>query len=141
MIDIFLEAADKVAAAGLEKAVEMGIEGVSVVVLDRTGAIRVLRRTDKGSLAGPDIAVAKARTALGFRVPTIALNKGFADQPAVTSAVAESTDGRFLPLGGGVPVMHPEMGAIGAVGVAGSTQENDDAIANAAVAILDIPPS
>lgn len=133
MTDISLTQAEDVSALAIEHGASIGVAAMSVVVLDRSGTIRVLKRSDSGSLLGPDIALAKARSAMAFSMPTLKLNANFGENPTVTSAVAAATNGRFLPLGGGVPVFDPEIGLIGAVGVAGSTQENDHAIAERAI--------
>lgn len=129
MTDINLAEAKRLADFALDHAASLGALAISVVVLDRAGATRLVYRTDQGSLVGPEIALAKARSGMAFRLPTLALNKSFADNPSVTSAVAAATAGKFLPLGGGLPLFDAAGDLIGAIGVAGSTQENDHAIA------------
>lgn len=132
--DISLSLAEDMASRAIGFAGSIGVDAMSIVILDRSGTIRLLKRTDTGSLLGPDIAVAKAQSAMSFRISTLALNGTFGENAVTTSAVATATTGRFMPLGGGVPVFHPEFGVIGAVGVAGSTQDNDHQIAEHAVA-------
>jgi uncharacterized protein GlcG (DUF336 family) len=134
LTEITLHQARAIAEAAHREASGRGLAAMSVVVTDVSGAIRIAERTDGAPPFGISIAQAKARTALGFRRSSIKTAAVFQGQPAVTTGLSEATGGQFLPLGGGVVVLGPDGGAIGAAGVAGGMPEIDDAVISAAVA-------
>lgn len=105
-------------------------KAVSIAVVDASG-----RRTAFACLPGSplhccDIAKDKAYTAVGFGLATAewapAWKTRFSD--AVREGLTQRP--RFIAFGGGLPIMF-ENARIGAVGVSGATEEEDEAIARA----------
>ena len=132
MIDLTRAQAQAILAAAFAEASAQGLAAASVVVTDAGGAIRAAERGDAAGAFGIDIALAKARTALGFGRASIKLAAVFGDKPAVVTGLNAAT-GAFLPLGGGVVIVDGEGRIIGSAGVAGGAPETDDAVASAAV--------
>lgn len=106
---------------------------ISVVVVDEVGQILQLDRMDGGSLMGPDVAHAKALTALNFRRPSSGVGELFRALPEIGARLPSVVRFEVLPVGGGVPILRDGV-AVGAVGVSGATAEQDEALANAAIA-------
>jgi uncharacterized protein GlcG (DUF336 family) len=104
---------------------------VTAVVVDQSGRMIALGRMDRARPITVDIALNKAYTAASFQQPTKDL-AGVAAQTWFQSLVV-SSNGRIMPGAGALPVI--EGGSVvGAVAVAGGTEEQDQRCAEAAVA-------
>jgi uncharacterized protein GlcG (DUF336 family) len=90
-------------------------------------------RADSQGIFGVHTAHSKAQTALGFFRSSLQLGKYFLDHVAATAVITAATEGRFMPLGGGVLVRDDMGETIGAAGVSGGAPEIDDEIITAAV--------
>ncbi|MEX2481688.1 MAG: heme-binding protein [Gammaproteobacteria bacterium] len=95
---------------------------VTVVVVERGGLPQVALRDRLAGNFTWDIALAKARTAAGFRQPTRNLVQAVPGRPELDS-LHQVAD--VILLGGGVPVEH-EGQVIAAVGVSGAPTPQDD---------------
>ncbi|WP_416907631.1 MAG: GlcG/HbpS family heme-binding protein [Polymorphobacter sp.] len=124
-----LAGADAVVKAAEAKAAAMGLK-VSVVVVDPSGVPIVMRRMDGASLVGPDIALAKARTAAGFKRPTKAMQEALMAPEGMRLLTLPAT-----LVDGAVPVMAGGE-LVGAVGVSGATSAEDGEIAGAGAAAV-----
>lgn len=106
---------------------------VTVAVVDRGGVPLAALRDQLAGVFTWDIALAKARTAAGFRQPTLGLARALPDRPEL--AAIDRMD-EVLMVGGGVPVSY-EGAVVGAIGVSGApTQEADHVCAEAAIEAL-----
>lgn len=106
---------------------------MALAVLDAGGhALLVERMTGAGWLT-PDLARSKAFTAAGWRTETATLQERLAAAPFLVTAIAVETGGRFMPQGGGVPVI---VGGevVGALGASGGTAAQDHEVVSGAVA-------
>ena len=101
----------------------------AVAVVDRAGQVMVILRDEQATAQLAEMARRKAYTARMFRSTTIEFQKRTAD-PAY-AAQRDLPD--ILALGGGAPIQVGDE-TVGAVGSAGSTQEQDDACAKAGIA-------
>lgn len=120
------EAAALIAAA-LDRAVAAKL-AVSVGVVDCAGYPVALHRMDGARVGTAAISLAKARTAALLHGPSSALAQMVRSNPALLSLEG------YLPLGGGVPVTDADGAVVGAVGVSGGSEEEDEGVARAAVA-------
>lgn len=116
--------------AGHSKALEMDI-AVSVAVVDEGGRLVAFGRMDRARPMSVDIAVNKAYTSATFQVPTTQL-QAQSGQSWFQSLIV-STQGKIMAAGGGLPVLDAP-NIIGAVGVSGGTEEQDQECARAALA-------
>jgi uncharacterized protein GlcG (DUF336 family) len=130
-MSITLDDALKIAQAAFTKGAERGVTKISVVITDPGGHIRLAMRADTQGIFGVATATGKAVTALGFNRPTLAITKAFSDQ--ATAAISGATDGKFVPLGGGVVITDQAGAIIGGAGLSGGLPEVDDAIITEAV--------
>ena len=125
-----IEKALSMIQAGHSKALEMDI-AVSVAVVDEGGRLVAFGRMDRARPMCVDIAVNKAYTSASFQVPTTQL-QAQSGQSWFQSMIV-STQGKIMAVGGGLPVLDPP-NIIGAVGVSGGTEEQDQECAQAALA-------
>jgi uncharacterized protein GlcG (DUF336 family) len=104
---------------------------VTAVVVDPSGRMVALGRMDRARPITVDIALNKAYTAASFQQPTREL-AAVAGQPWFHSLVV-SSNGRIMPGGGALPVIEGG-NVVGAIGVAGGTDEQDQKCAETALA-------
>jgi uncharacterized protein GlcG (DUF336 family) len=130
MLGITLEQAQAVVAAALDRARAMQLK-MNVAVVDAGANLKAFARMDGAWLGSIDIAIRKARTARFFDMNTGELGK--LSQPGGSLFNIEHSNGGLITFPGGVP-LRAAGEVIGAIGVSGSTVENDHAVAEAGAA-------
>jgi uncharacterized protein GlcG (DUF336 family) len=134
--DLSLEQAQVVVAAALAAAEEEGTK-MDIAVVDVGGNLKAFARMDGAWLGSIDIATTKARTARYFDLPTEEL--GALSQPGGPLYGIEVSNGGLITFPCGLPLRADDGTVIGAIGVSGSTIENDRAVAGAGAAVLGGP--
>lgn len=129
--DISTEHAQAVVAAAVAKAQALNLK-MNVAVVDAGGNLKAFVRMDGAWLGSIDIAIKKAKTARYFDMPTGDLGK--ASQPGGPLYNIEVSNGGLISFPGGVLLKDADGTIIGAVGVSGSTVENDATVATAGAA-------
>ena len=133
MSDIDLNQAQTVVATAVSKA-----EGIStlmnVAVVDAGGNLKAFVRMDGAWLGSIDISVKKARTARFFDMESGAI--GELSQPGGPLYNIEVSNDGLITFPGGVPLKNSSGEIVGAIGVSGSTVENDHAVAAAGASAL-----
>lgn len=117
--------------AAHNRAAELDI-AVTAVVVDESGRLTALGRMDRARPITSDIAMNRAYTAASFQQPTEQLT-AVAGQTWFQSLVV-SSNGRITPGGGAIPVMEGDR-MVGAVAVAGGTEEQDTRCCEAALGV------
>jgi uncharacterized protein GlcG (DUF336 family) len=120
--------ATAIVAAAVAKCEKNG-GGLTVAVVDRQGQLRALLVADEASPHHPELAQRKAYTALTTRRTSADWAK--ATEPGSRTAGQRSM-AKVIPLSGGVPIKVGDE-TIGAVGVSGSSTEQDEVCARAGV--------
>ncbi len=133
MADVTTKQARAVVDAALKKAEEIGTK-MNIAVVDAGANLKAFARMDDAWLGSIDIAIKKARTARFFDMPTGAI--GQLSQPGGSLYHIEHSNGGLITFPGGVPLKNKDGVIIGAVGVSGSTVENDHTVAAAAAQII-----
>jgi uncharacterized protein GlcG (DUF336 family) len=131
--DITLDQAHAVVQAALQKAVEMKVK-MDIAIVDAGTNLKAFVRMDDAWLGSIDIAIKKARTARFFNMPTGDI--GALSQPGGALYNIEHSNGGLITFPGGVPLTNAAGTVIGAIGVSGSTVEDDHAVAVAGAAAL-----
>ena len=129
ILDINALQARAVIDGAILKAVELGLN-MDIAVVDAGGNLKAFLRMDGAWLGSIDIAVKKARTARLFDMPTGDI--GGLSQPGGPLYGIEHSNGGLVTFPGGVPLRASDGTVIGAVGVSGSTVQDDHAVAVAA---------
>jgi len=111
------------------QAAQMGIT-VTAVVVDEAGRVIAMGRMDKARPVTVDMAMNKAYTAASFQQPTEEL-AGVAGPTRFQSLVVSSS-GRIMPGGGAMPIVEG-VNVVGAIGIAGGTDEQDQKCCAAAL--------
>ncbi|HEX6526896.1 MAG TPA: heme-binding protein [Streptosporangiaceae bacterium] len=128
MADLTLQQAQSALDAALKKAAETGTL-MDIAVVDAGGNLKAFARMDGAWLGSIDIALKKARTARLFDMNTGEIGK--LSQPGGPLYNIEVSNGGLITFPGGVPLADGDGVIIGAIGVSGSTVENDHAVAAA----------
>ena len=128
--DVSLEAAQRVIAAAIAKSEELDTK-MNIAVLDVGGNLKAFARMDGAWLGSIDIALKKAKTARLFDADTGVL--GPMTQPGQSLWQIEETNGGLVTFPGGLPIRNSEGVVVGAIGVSGSSVENDKTVAQAGV--------
>ena len=129
-VDITQELAQTVIEAAIQKATELNTK-MDICVVDAGGNLKAFVRMDGAWLGSIDIAIKKARTARFFDMNTGEIGK--LSQPGGPLFNIEQSNGGLITFPGGVPIKNASGEVIGAIGVSGSTVENDHAVAEAGV--------
>ena len=130
---ITLKQAQQAVQAAHEKALEMGVK-MNIAVVDSGANLVAFIRMDDAWLGSLDISIKKAKTARFFDMPTGDL--GQASQPGGSLYNIEHSNGGLITFPGGIPIKNKEGKIFGAIGVSGSTVEDDHAVAQAGVQAL-----
>lgn len=102
---------------------------VNVAVVDASGTLAAFLRMPGAPLHSVEIAIDKAYTATSFGLPTSRWTEVLAGHsPAVREGLLQRP--RFVAFGGGLPLLEHGT-AIGAIGVSGASEHEDEAIARA----------
>ena len=122
---ISLRKARTIIRKSLEKAHEMGLKPLSVVVLDAGGHVQAFEREDGAAPGRFAVAHGKAYGAVMLGMAGTAQMKRAEDQAYFMAAVNGVFGGQVIPVPGGVLLRDKKGAVIGAVGVTGDTSEND----------------
>src|SRR5437867_13305678 len=123
-----LESADKIVAAAKKKAADIKTL-MDICVVDAGGNLKAFARMDGAWLGSIDISIKKAKTARFFDMNTAEIGK--LSQPGGPLYGIEHSNGGLITFPGGVPIKNQQGAVIGAIGVSGSTVENDHTVAQA----------
>ena len=128
---ITLEDARRVVSAAEEKAREMG-QPMNVAVLDAGRNLKSFARMDDAWLGSIEIAIDKAYTSTSFEMSTQDLaSQAQPGQPLF--GINTTSNSRVVIFAGGIPIQRDGQ-VVGAVGVSGGTPDQDQQVAEAAVA-------
>jgi uncharacterized protein GlcG (DUF336 family) len=123
---------DTILSAAAAHAQTLGLRGISIAIVDTGGVLLALRRSaGMGGLTAV-VCEAKAVTSNFTGMPTAQLEKVNERWPNLTDPIAARLGERFTRYAGGQPVR--DLGPIGGIGVSGGTPEQDDEIAQHALA-------
>lgn len=130
---ITLDQAMAVVAAAQAKAEKQGTL-MDIAVVDAGANLTAFVRMDGAFLGSIDISIKKAKTARFFNMPTGKL--GELAQPGQPLFNIEFSNNGLITFPGGLPLKDKNGDIIGAIGVSGSSVEDDHEVASAGAAVL-----
>ena len=107
---------------------------MDIAVVDAGANLKAFARMDEAWLGSIDIAMKKARTARYFNMNTGDI--GQLSQPGGPLYNIEHSNGGLISFPGGIPLRNSAGEILGAIGVSGSTVEDDHAVAEAGASAL-----
>ena len=133
MSEITIEQSFAIVKAAYEKAKELGVK-MNIAVVDAGANLKAFVRMEEAWLGSIDISIKKAKTARFFDMPTGEIGK--LSQPGESLYQIEVSNGGLISFPGGVPLKNADGEIIGAIGVSGSTVDDDQVVAEAGAAAL-----
>ncbi len=128
-----LQRAERIVDVAMRHGREEGLLPPTVVVLDTGEKIVACKSEDGSGILRFDIAHGKAWGALGMGMSSRLIRDRLSKRPAFQNALAAASEGRFIPVPGGVLIEDADGHTIGAVGISGDTSERDEYCAISAV--------
>jgi len=133
MAHLTLAQASIIVDTALKKGRELNLAPLTVAVLDPGGQIKALKREDHSSLLRPEIAMGKAWGCLGMGFGGRELARRATNAPGFFAVLSTLSDGRMVPVPGGVLIRNAEGELLGAVGISGDASEQDELCAVAGI--------
>jgi uncharacterized protein GlcG (DUF336 family) len=122
-----LQQADRIIDSALQKARQLKLPPLAVVVLDDSGHIKAVKREDGASMFRVDIGQAKAWGAVAMGCSSRALANRAKQNQNFFLGLAATSSGRLLPQQGGVLIRDGGGAFLGAVGISGASGDEDEA--------------
>ncbi len=132
-VQLSREKARTIVEGGFSQAREAGLPPLTLVVLDGGGHVVAAEREDGCAPLRFPVAQGKAYAALGMGIASGIIGERNTERPAFLASVAAASNGHFVPVAGGVPILDEQQCVIGAVGVSGASSEEDQQVAIAGI--------
>ena len=129
MTSLTLAQASTIVDIALKHGREIKCAPLTVAVLDAGGHLVAFKREDRSGILRYDIAVGKAWGALGMGFGSRELAERAAKVPIFFNALAAVSQGRLIPVPGGVLIKDAAGDVLGAVGISGDTSDRDEVCA------------
>jgi uncharacterized protein GlcG (DUF336 family) len=125
------------AASIVDEALRLGrreaMHPLTVVVLDSGGRTVAAKSEDGSGILRFGVAHGKAWGALGMGISSRLIRDRLANRASFQNALAVASDGKLIPVPGGVLIEDRDGFTVGAVGVSGDTSEKDEYCAISAI--------
>ena len=128
MAELTLAQANTILGKAIEKAREMKIKPLCIVVLDASGHVKASAREDGASMFRFDVALGKAWGAVAMGASSRALGNRAKTNANFFLSLAATANGKFLPQTGAVLIRDASGAIIGSAGASGGTGDEDEAV-------------
>jgi uncharacterized protein GlcG (DUF336 family) len=132
-IALTLEGAKLMMEAAERKACDIGVD-MDIAIVDAGTNLLCFHRMDGAKITSIDVAINKAFTSAGSRLPT-SQYAGIAGAGGKAFGIHVSNRGRFMIFGGGLPIVVDGQ-TIGAIGCSSGSVEQDTEVAQAGIDAL-----
>lgn len=132
-MNITLEQAEKAIVSAKQKATAINTK-MNIAVVDAGANLVAFGRMDGAWLGSIDVSIKKAKTARYFDMNTGSI--GELSQPGGSLYNIEHSNNGLITFPGGVPIKNANGEIIGAIGVSGSSVENDHTVAEAGASAI-----
>ena len=126
MTNVSLDAATKIVDAALAEGRKLGLSPLTVAVLDSGGHLVALKREDHSAIMRPEVAMGKAWGALAMGESTRSLGEKVVERPHFGAAISVVSQGRLVPVPGGVLIRDANGHVMGSVGISGDVSDADE---------------
>jgi uncharacterized protein GlcG (DUF336 family) len=132
-MSVTLAQASTIVDIALKKGRDTNCAPLTVAVLDAGGHLVAFKREDKSGILRYDIANGKAWGALGMGFGSRELADRAGKNPLFFGVLATVSQGRLIPVPGGVLIKDADGAVLGAVGISGDTSDKDETCAVAGI--------
>ncbi|MCF7987911.1 MAG: heme-binding protein [Methylovulum sp.] len=133
MTTLSLQQANLIINTAIHVARELNLAPLTVVVIDAAGHIKAMQREDGAGMIRQQIATAKAWGAVNMGVSSRSLAAVAEQRPDFMNALINITDGKIMPVPGGVLIRDADNHLLGAVGISGDVPDQDERCAIAGI--------
>src|ERR1044071_7596470 len=126
---IKLEEANRVIEAILSRGRELGCRPLSVVIVEPGARVKAFQKEDDSSMMRFEMAYGKAYAALALGRSSSLVRMRAEERPMFMQYVIRASGDQIFPEGGGMLIRDQNGELLGAVGVTGDTQEQDEELA------------
>ncbi len=126
---ITLSQADKIIDAVLARARELNCRPISVVVVEPGAIAKAFKKEDGSAMLRFEMAMGKAYAALALGRSSSLVRVRTEQRPLFMDFLFKASQDRIFAEGGGMLIRAADGELLGAVGVTGDTQEQDEALA------------
>lgn len=140
MAAVSLEQANTIISVALAEGRARNLKPLTVAVLDPGGHYVALQREDGSGILRVEIATGKAYGALGMGFGSREFVERSQKAPAFIGALTVLSQGRLVPVPGGVLVRDSSGAVAGAVGISGDASEQDEACAVKGIEAAGLSP-
>ncbi len=127
-MSITLKQANTIIDAILKRAAELDCRPISAVVVETGCIVKAYQREDGASMSRFEMAYGKCYAALSLGRSSTLVKVRQQEKPEFVDFLIGTSGDRLFPEGGGRLIRDTDGNVIGAVGVTGDTEENDDAL-------------
>ena len=127
-MNITLSQAEEIITIAKKKSIELDTK-MNIAIVDGGANLVAFARMDGAWLGSLDISIKKAKTARFFDMNTGII--GELSQPGSPLFNIENSHDGLITFPGGVPIKNEDVVIIGAIGVSGSSVDNDHTVAEA----------
>ena len=135
-----LEKATIIVTEALRLGRDASLLPLTVVVLDAGGRMVAMQSEDGSGLIRFEIAFGKAYGALGMGISSRLIRDRLSERPTFQAALATASQGRLIPVPGGVLIEAADGITLGAVGISGDTSDKDEYCAIMAIKAAGFAP-
>jgi len=132
-MSVTLAQASTIVDVALKKGRDTHCAPLTVAVLDAGGHLVAFKREDRSGILRYDIANGKAWGALGMGFGSRELADRAGKNPLFFGVLATVSQGRLVPVPGGVLIKDASGAVLGAVGISGDTSDKDEVCAVAGI--------
>ena len=132
-MSVTLAQASTIVDVALKKGRDTNCAPLTVAVLDAGGHLVAFKREDRSGILRFDIAFGKAWGALGMGFGSRELSERAGKNPVFFGVLASVSQGRLIPVPGGVLIKDDARAVLGSVGISGDTSDKDEVCAVAGI--------
>ena len=129
MATLTLAQADKIIDATLARARELNCRPIAVVVCEPGAIVKAFKKEDGSAMLRFEMAMGKAYAALALGRSSSLVRVRTEQRPLFMDFLFKASEEKIFAEGGGMLIRAADGELLGAVGVTGDTQEQDEALA------------
>lgn len=129
MPEVSLQQAERIIDAILERGRELKCRPLAVAVTDIGASVKAFKKEDGSAMMRFEMAMGKAYAALALRRSSSLVRIRNEEKPAFMRYLIDASDGKIFPEGGGRLIRDGSGEVVGAVGVTGDTETQDEELA------------
>jgi uncharacterized protein GlcG (DUF336 family) len=126
---ITLDQANRIMAAILQRGAELNLRPLSVLVVEPGCKVKAFQKEDGSSMIRFEMAFGKAYAALAMGRSSKLVKIRAEEKPIFMRYLITASDDQIFPEGGGLQIRNEAGDVIGAVGVTGDTEDQDEELA------------